>query len=309
MSGKILATWIASFLVGIAFIAPSALAQTADTGAKPNDVIWQGIHIQRNGWISNGGDNTKWLFYRLPVIRPPGGLPKVWERVEFANLDPETNPNDLSTVFLAEVDCAQGRSRVIQTTAYAGNNQTGAEVVTDTQAAEWTYPPPRSYADAIQRIACSAHPVQQQQDDQAQNQTGAPQVGSSPETEATDRAYEYASIHGACTRIRDRLTDSPADVAACDKHDQDQPECLAYKGFAEVWFNMAHSHDPAMPYQGQMIDGLPTSYGSKNTVIYHIPGFLDQLHRLLAVAKTSKAKSGATFAAYAYRRCMTGNTF
>ena len=150
------------------------------------------------------------------------------------------------------------------------------------------------------------HPVQQQDD---QDQAGTPQVGSSPETEATDRAYEYANTHGACTRIRDRLTDSPADVAACDRHDQAQPECLAYKGFAEVWFNMAKSHDQAMPYQSQMIDSLPTSYGSKNTIIYHIPGFLDQLHRLLAVAKTAKAKSGATFAAYAYKRCMTGTTF
>jgi hypothetical protein len=152
-------------------------------------------------------------------------------------------------------------------------------------------------------------PVQQTYQDQDGNQAGSSQVGSSPETEATNRAYEYATTHGACTRIRDRYTDSPADVASCDQHDRGQPECLDYKGFAEVWFNMAKSHDQAMPYQSQMIDSMPTARGSKDTVIYHIPGYLDKLRRLLAIAKTSKAKSGAAFGAYAYKRCMAGNTF
>jgi hypothetical protein len=58
-----------------------------------------------------------------------------------------------------------------------------------------------------------------------------------------------------------------------------------------------------------MIDGLSTSYGSDNTVIYHIPGYLAELHRLLAIAKTSGAKSGAAFGADAYKRCMAGSPF
>lgn len=139
-------------------------------------------------------------------------------------------------------------------------------------------------------------------------QAGTPQIGSS-ETVPSDRAYDYATTHGACTRIRDRLTDSPADVAACDHHDQAKPKCLDYRDFSEVWFNLSKSHDAVMPYQDQMIDGLPTSYGSKSTVIYHDPAYLAELHRLLVVAQTSKAKSGAAFAAYAYKRCMIGTTF
>ena len=143
----------------------------------------------------------------------------------------------------------------------------------------------------------------------AHAQAGLSPVGSQPETEASDRAYDYANTHGPCSRIRDRLTDAPADVAACDRHDQSLPECYAYKGFAAVWFNMARGHDPALPYQSQMIDGLSTSYGSKNIVIYHMPGYLAELHRLLAAAQTSTAASGAAFAAYAYKRCMTGSPF
>jgi hypothetical protein len=57
---------------------------------------------------------------------------------------------------------------------------------------------------------------------------------SQGETYEQDRAWTDRIEHGACTRLRDRRTDAPADVAECHRDHAMQPPCISYKGFAST---------------------------------------------------------------------------
>jgi hypothetical protein len=61
----------------------------------------------------------------------------------------------------------------------------------------------------------------------------------SSETYEQGRVWEEQIKYGACTRLRDRLTDSSSDVAECRRMSSQQPLCKSYSGFANVWFDMA----------------------------------------------------------------------
>lgn len=132
------------------------------------------------------------------------------------------------------------------------------------------------------------------------------------ETVESDQAWESEDANGACSRLHDRRTDSPADIAACHSHYALQPQCLDYKGFAEVWFDMRKTHDDAFQYQPKMLGSIGTGVGDRDTAIYHSPEYKAKLWRLLAIVQSmdqSKWKSGSSFAAVAYKRCMAGNPF
>jgi hypothetical protein len=130
------------------------------------------------------------------------------------------------------------------------------------------------------------------------------------ETPASDRAWAYEDAHGACSRLRDRLTDSPADVAACDRHTANMPRCWNYRGMAWAWF-YTRQHDPqAFGWSGQILD----SFGGPKDVylVDQDPEYRQQLRRLLAVVTTLDQGSWKTtnaFAEEAYRRCLSGNPF
>jgi hypothetical protein len=141
---------------------------------------------------------------------------------------------------------------------------------------------------------------------------GSPQWAVQNETVKSDQAWEAEDANGACSRLHDLRSDLPADIAACNRHQAAQPRCLDYKGFAKVWFDMRETHDDAFQYQPQMLISLGTGVGDRNVAIYHSPEYKAELRRLLSTVQTmdqSKWRSGASFAAVAYDRCMTGNLF
>ena len=131
------------------------------------------------------------------------------------------------------------------------------------------------------------------------------------ETEASDRAWEGEGKFGACSRIKDRTTDLPADEEACRSHDASQPLCLDYKGYAKIWYEMKAS-DPAYPYQYQMIRSMGESRRGDEPVIYRSQTYKTALVRLLNTAKGAdhaKWKSSAAFADKAYGMCMSGKFY
>ena len=139
-----------------------------------------------------------------------------------------------------------------------------------------------------------------------------PQQAVQNETVESDQAWESEDANGACSRLHDRRRHSPADIAACHNHYASQPQCLDYKGFASVWFDMRKTQDDAFQYQPQMLASMGTGVGDRDVAIYRSPEYRAKLQRLLSVVQTmdqSKWKSGSSFAAVAYKRCMVGNPF
>jgi hypothetical protein len=129
------------------------------------------------------------------------------------------------------------------------------------------------------------------------------------ETAATDRAWEHDDEHGACSRLHDRSTDAKADIAACERHYASMPPCWDYHKFAEMWFDL-RQHDPqTFGNQSQMLDSIGTGPGDRPIAIYHNPTYVQQLRRLLTAVTTLNLSTWtkSKFAAYAYRRCLSGN--
>lgn len=136
------------------------------------------------------------------------------------------------------------------------------------------------------------------------------------ETYETDRAWSDRITHGACSRLRDRRTDLPQDIAECRRDQAAQPPCMSYKGFAYAWYDIADDPLPGvdqMAFQTNMINTLgPTTANPETPSQYQSPQFRAALHRLLKVALSPNRKKYGTrdqFVDYAYKICMEGRPF
>jgi len=119
-------------LAAAVLIIPSSLAaspMTANTALR-----WQGVNLKLNGWTPVASNNDTYLFYKPPILRPPGVMPQIWIRTELAYLQDSSFPPYRSIVQLEEVDCAHGLYRDREFTSYPGNNVGAhgtAQVMTD----------------------------------------------------------------------------------------------------------------------------------------------------------------------------------
>lgn len=136
------------------------------------------------------------------------------------------------------------------------------------------------------------------------------------ETIEQDKAWEEQLKHGACDRIRDRRTDSPTDIAGCNRQYAQTPLCVSYKGFAKIWFDMATN--PANPnlnwltIQSDVINSLGTKGSATDPAYYLSAQYREMLHRLLSVAfspSRSRWKNADQFGDVAYKMCLEGRSF
>lgn len=135
------------------------------------------------------------------------------------------------------------------------------------------------------------------------------------ETYAQDKIWSDRIEHGACTRLRDRRTDSPADIAECNRDYAMTPMCISYKGFAFSWFDMANDPNPALSSPGFAMANL-NNLGAKGDAsdppYYRSPQFREVLRRLFNVTFSPARTKWSTrdqFADYAYKICMEGHPF
>jgi hypothetical protein len=135
------------------------------------------------------------------------------------------------------------------------------------------------------------------------------------ETYEQDKIWGDRIEHGACSRLRDRRTDSPADIAECNRDYATTPVCISYKGFASVWYDMAGDPNPAVSsptYAMANLNGLGTKGQVTDPPYYRSPQFQESLRRLLNVAFSPGRTKWSTrdqFANYAYKACMEGHYF
>jgi len=135
------------------------------------------------------------------------------------------------------------------------------------------------------------------------------------ETYELDRAWNDRLTHGACTRLRDRRTDSPEDIAECNRDYASQPLCTSYQAFASIWYDMADNPIPGfniMAVQTDVINNLGSTMKPETPPYSRSPQFRDLLRRLLPVAISPGRKKWGTkdqFAEYAYKLCMEHRPF
>jgi hypothetical protein len=135
------------------------------------------------------------------------------------------------------------------------------------------------------------------------------------ETYAQDKIWNDRIEHGACTRLRDRRTDSPADIAECNRDYAMTPICISYKGFAFTWFDMANDPNPELNSPAVAMGAL-NALGTKGDPAEpsydRSPQFREVLRRLLNVTYSPARAKWSTrdqFADYAYKICMEGHPF
>jgi hypothetical protein len=75
----------------------------------------------------------------------------------------------------------------------------------------------------------------------------------------------------------------------------DRAECVDYKGFASVWFDMRVQHDNAFQYQSQMIDSLGTGVGDRDITFHHSAEYKAELRRLLSVVTVKRRPIGTRY--------------
>src|SRR6185312_11452959 len=132
---------------------------------------------------------------------------------------------------------------------------------------------------------------------------------------ARDKAWNDRIEHGACSRIRDRRTDSPTDSAECTRDYAMTPLCISYKGFAFSWFDMANGENaPANTpaFAMTVVNNLGASPREEGPPYYQAPQFKEFLRRLVAVTFSPARRKWSTrvqFADYAYKICMEGRPF
>jgi hypothetical protein len=139
----------------------------------------------------------------------------------------------------------------------------------------------------------------------------------SSETLGKDRAWEEQIKYGACTRLRDRRTDSPADVAECGRLHAQQPLCKNYSGFAYAWFDMANESNARinnLDFTRNVINSLGTKNRNSDNdpEYYRSPEYRQQLHRLANVIfspRRNEWKSKEDLVKFAYKICMDGRPF
>lgn len=131
------------------------------------------------------------------------------------------------------------------------------------------------------------------------------------ETYEKDQAWKNRIERGACTRLRDRRTDSPADIAECKRDYAMTPICISYKGFASTWYDLADNPLPGgvstVAFQTNVINQLGSKKGETEPLYYQSPQFRSALYRLLNVAMSPNRKKWGPrdqFTDYAYKICM-----
>jgi hypothetical protein len=130
----------------VALIASLFIAMTAPAWGE----TWRGIDIDTTGWIPVTKDDDSYIFMR--EVPQQGRNKKVWERFEVSQPKLFSSFSTRSAVALVEYDCAGGRSRILQSTSYTGNNLKGDQK--DGEPNDWSYVVPGSNDDDLFKREC-----------------------------------------------------------------------------------------------------------------------------------------------------------
>ena len=149
---KLISFWASVASIALCF--GPATAQTPTVPEQPPVNPWTGIVIDPMGWtLLDGCDAYECFFYRLPILRSEAGLPRVWTRAEYAKVQGNSG-NVRSVADFDEVDCVRRRSRSLQQFQYPNSNLGGTGGWVSSSPGPWTFDPPGTFGEALDRLAC-----------------------------------------------------------------------------------------------------------------------------------------------------------
>lgn len=118
------------------------LLTIAITAAAPAWAEWTLFGTTDNG--------NKW-YLDHSTIRVNGQIRRVWTLIDHAKPDKD---GDSSARGLYEIDCQEGRSRVLQSAWYKGQMGGGDSGYSSNQPSQWSYAPPETIADSMVKVVC-----------------------------------------------------------------------------------------------------------------------------------------------------------
>jgi hypothetical protein len=121
--------------------------------------------IDQTGWhfVGASEDGAFVVLLRRAGPVPGSSYKRVWYRSEYKipnhdrrfTADDGTTISPLETIELEEVDCAQGRTRSIQTTEYENRNLVNRSHTSDAGVSRWSYALPGSIGEAVNQWTCT----------------------------------------------------------------------------------------------------------------------------------------------------------
>lgn len=139
-----------------------AMAEPPTTPLPAAELTWAAT-IQRNGWIFAGSAGQEGaaggpvIMFTRSTIQPPNSTTiRLWTRQEYQFEQPAYNFTYKSLIDLEEVDCINGRTRLLQESLYPENNMGGLTLPLSTSGpSAWREPIPGSLDDTVAQAACS----------------------------------------------------------------------------------------------------------------------------------------------------------
>lgn len=116
--------------------------------------------VQAPGWMFLTSSDDM-IMYAHPAPSGPSKMPRLWIRYE--NRAPETltaytadgsQIHALSRASLIEVDCSEGKSRMLQSQLYPGRNMGGDPLIQPVAIPIWNYSAPGTFGEAQIQAAC-----------------------------------------------------------------------------------------------------------------------------------------------------------
>ncbi len=145
---------------------------------------WQSIGAEGDeAFVGSSRDAAVWMSRQ--TRRSPSGTRIVFTHWEYAAREGDLGVLSRRTV--AEIDCGQGRSRILESYAYPARQAVGAPVDTVLAPGPWTYIEPGSVTDGEARLACrparmTAHrqapPARKAPAEDAPDSEGPPHIAS-----------------------------------------------------------------------------------------------------------------------------------
>ena len=102
-------------------------------------------------WIPVAASDQMDFYVDAGSIRNVNGIRRYWVLQNYLK---KQSVGVFSTISLKESDCAQGRSRALQTTAYPQQNGGGNSLGTDNEI-NWVYVVPNSVGADVESFVCS----------------------------------------------------------------------------------------------------------------------------------------------------------
>ena len=106
-------------------------------------------------WFPVGGNENGTIYTDPATINKEGDIVSMWDLLDFKSVQVTTlGKKFLSQMSHHELDCKEKRGRLLETTIYSGNAESGEVIYRDISSGQWESLKPESVLQILWNIAC-----------------------------------------------------------------------------------------------------------------------------------------------------------